>query len=51
MKLLDRIALHRLFMLVTTFVLAVLKLVIPQPNGDEPEEDKRVPWLRRRRKK
>jgi|688.fasta_scaffold196898_3 hypothetical protein len=43
MKLLDRIALQRLVSMILTFILAVLKLLVPQNTGndsvDVPETD------------
>lgn len=47
MKLLDRIALQRLISMLLTFILAVLKLVVPKTT-EKKEEDK---ILRPRRRK
>ena len=50
MKLLDKIALHKLISLILSFVLAILKLVVPKSVEDiETPNDKR-PWRPRWRK-
>lgn len=52
MKLLDRIALQRLISMLLTFILAVLKILVPKNTGDTDaiiEDDKK--WRPRWRRK
>ena len=51
MRLLDKIALQRLISLILTFILAVLKLVVPKitEDIDKPVDEKRK-WIPRWRK-
>jgi hypothetical protein len=52
MKLLDKIALQRLISLILSFILAVLKLVVPKVTEDiEKPLDQRRKWFPKLRKK
>lgn len=52
MRLLDKIALQRLISLILTFILSVLKLVIPKATEDiDKPLDKRRKWFPKLRKK
>lgn len=52
MKLLDRIALQRLISLILTFILAVLKLVVPKVTEDVTKPtDERRKWFPKIRKR
>jgi len=52
MKLLDRIALQRLISLILSFILAVLKLVVPKVTEDiEKPLNERRKWFPKIRKK
>lgn len=51
MRLLDKIALQRLISLILSFILAVLKLVVPKVTEDIDQPlDKRRKWIPRLRK-
>lgn len=47
MKIMDRIALQRLISMLLTFLLAVLKIIVPQKTGDN--DDINNPKPRRKR--
>lgn len=52
MKLLDKIALQRLISLILSFILAILKLVVPKVTEDiDKPINERKKWLPRLRKK
>lgn len=49
MKFLDKIALNRLLSIITSFIIALLKLIAPNPNVPSPKNPKKplFPWVRK----
>jgi hypothetical protein len=45
MKLLDKIALNRLIGILTSFVLAIIKLIVPKESGVSPKRKKIFPRI------
>jgi hypothetical protein len=50
MRFLDKIAMNRLIAIITSFVLAIIKIFKPDTSVVEDKERKRIfPWLRRKK--
>ncbi len=49
MKFLDKIALNRLLAIITSFIIALLKLITPNSNLPSPKTPKKplFPWVRK----
>lgn len=53
MRIIDRIALNRLIILVGNFILAIIKIFVPEKTQDDvdtkPERKKILPWRNRKK--
>ena len=51
MKIIDRIALNRLIILIGNFILAIIKIFVPEKTQDDtkPERKKILPWRNRKK--
>ena len=54
MRIIDRIALNRLIILIGNFILAIIKIFVPEKETDnevKPERKKILPWRNRKTEK